>query len=67
MKPDDTIIEENRPSDRNDDRNQQQLNLFDTGKAELAELWLRNVQTTPADFLKQKFQYQLEQTEVGGA
>lgn len=67
MKPDYTIIEENTPLDKKEDRNQQQKsNSFDTGNDELAELWLRNVQTTPADFLKQKFQYQLEQTEVVG-
>jgi len=31
------------------------------GTMGMTDLWLQNVQTTPADFLKQKFQYQLQE------
>jgi hypothetical protein len=32
----------------------------------MTDVWLQNVQTTPADFLKQKFQYQLQEESTQG-
>jgi Ca-activated chloride channel homolog len=38
-----------------------------TSDATIQAMWLRNVQTNPADFLKAKFAYQQANDELGGA
>ena len=35
--------------------------------AKLAEIWMRNIQTTPADFLRRRFEMQAAQQESGVA
>ena len=59
----DQIVFDDTPSPENDE-NAKQIQIgtqaIDLSDADLTALWLTNVQTTPADFLKQKFQFQLQ-------
>ncbi len=55
------------PSQNQDDNDQEEVvQGAEMSDAELRAVWLRQVQTDPADFLKSKFRYQLQQQEAGG-
>ncbi|EAZ92310.1 vWA domain-containing protein [Crocosphaera chwakensis] len=60
LKADKIVEDDTPPSDDDQDNDHPRPNLDGIGNTAIADLWLQNVQTTPADFLKQKFQYQLE-------
>jgi Ca-activated chloride channel family protein len=60
LKADQIVEDDTPPPDNDDDNDHPRPNQDGLGGAALEDLWLQNVQTTPADFLKQKFQYQLE-------
>ena len=64
IQPDDIVEESvgNEPPE-SDPEQQSEIDSLGVGDEQLAELWLRNVQTTPADFLRQKFQFQLQQAD----
>lgn len=57
----DKIVEDDSPPPDQQENKRPRPNRDGLGTADLTDLWLQNVQTTPADFLKQKFQYQLDQ------
>ena len=64
IEPDDIVEESDANEEQSEQQDrQQESNSFEVGDDQLAELWLRNVQTTPADFLRQKFQFQLQEIE----
>jgi Ca-activated chloride channel family protein len=56
----DKVVQDDTPTSeqKNDHPRPNQEGLGTVG---MTDLWLQNVQTTPADFLKQKFQYQLQE------
>ena len=55
---DDTIISNKPPSDTPNDQTEIVEDTTPLSDAELRAVWLRQVQTNPADFLKSKFSYQ---------
>jgi Ca-activated chloride channel family protein len=55
----DQVIEDDMPPP-NQDNEHPRPNQNGLETVDLTDMWLQNVQTTPADFLKQKFQYQLD-------
>ncbi|CAA6678203.1 MULTISPECIES: tetratricopeptide repeat protein [unclassified Lentimonas] len=55
---DDTIISNQPPSDTPNDQTEIVEDAAPLSDAELRAVWLRQVQTNPADFLKSKFSYQ---------
>ncbi|MFQ3225923.1 MAG: Ca-activated chloride channel family protein [Lentimonas sp.] len=58
---DDTIISNQPPSDSSNDQTEIVEDAAPLSDAELRAVWLRQVQTNPADFLKSKFSYQASQ------
>lgn len=56
----DQIVEDDTPPPNDEDNSHPRPNRDGLGGAAIEDLWLQNVQTTPADFLRQKFQYQLD-------
>ena len=63
VEPDDIVEESDDDRQQSPEEESTEANPLGVGDEQLAELWLRNVQTTPADFLRQKFQFQLQQAE----
>jgi Ca-activated chloride channel family protein len=62
LKADQVVEDDSPPPDQDDQENKQpRPNQDGFGDGALADLWLQNVQTSPADFLKQKFQFQLDE------
>jgi Ca-activated chloride channel family protein len=61
----DKVVQDDTPTSdqKNDHPRPTQGGLGTMG---MTDLWLQNVQTTPADFLKQKFQYQLQEEATQG-
>jgi Ca-activated chloride channel family protein len=60
---DEIVFEKNQPSGGQDTEAEGSQPLSDS---EMQALWLRRVQTKPADFLKSKFAYQLAAAEQNG-
>jgi Ca-activated chloride channel family protein len=60
---DEIVFDKNKPSDGQDTETEGSQPLSDS---EMQALWLRRVQTKPADFLKAKFAYQLSLGEQQG-
>lgn len=58
---DDTIISNKPSSDNSNDQTEVVEETTPLSDAELRAVWLRQVQTNPADFLKSKFSYQASQ------
>ncbi len=58
---DDTIISNQPPSDASNDQTETVEDAAPLSDAELRAVWLRQVQTNPADFLKSKFSDQAQQ------
>jgi len=58
LKADKVVEDDTPPPDEKNDH--PRPNQDGMGTIGMTDLWLQNVQTTPADFLKQKFRYQLE-------
>jgi Ca-activated chloride channel family protein len=58
---DDTVISNQPPSDSPNDQTEMVEDAAPLSDAELRAVWLRQVQTNPADFLKSKFSYQASQ------
>ncbi|MGV2828012.1 vWA domain-containing protein [Myxosarcina sp. GI1(2024)] len=58
LKADKVVEDDTPPPERENDH--PRPNQDGLGAIGMTDLWLQNVQTTPADFLKQKFRYQLE-------
>ena len=64
LRPDDVVIDET--GERTDHVQEPSVVDGPIPTEQLAEVWLRNVQTTPADFLRQKFAFQLQQSQQEG-
>ncbi|MGK7913874.1 MAG: VWA domain-containing protein [Synechococcus sp.] len=64
LRPDDVVIDET--GERTDHVQEPSVVDGPILTEQLAEVWLRNVQTTPADFLRQKFAFQLQQSQQEG-
>jgi Ca-activated chloride channel homolog len=63
LKPDEIVFDKNKPKSRTDD-----VDVTEGGKPtdeQLRGLWLRRVQTKPADFLRAKFAFQTQQGKGG--
>jgi Ca-activated chloride channel family protein len=58
---DDTIISNQPPTDTSNDQTEIVEDTAPISDADLRAVWLRQVQTNPADFLKSKFRYQASQ------
>ncbi|MGB0257484.1 MAG: hypothetical protein ACPGES_02415 [Coraliomargarita sp.] len=57
---DDYVINNEPSSNQNDNDQTEVVESTELSDAELRAVWLRQVQTDPADFLKSKFNYQLQ-------
>ncbi|MGB0414992.1 MAG: hypothetical protein ACPGJU_11170 [Coraliomargarita sp.] len=57
---DDYVINNEPSSNQNDNDQTEVVESTELSDAELRTVWLRQVQTDPADFLKSKFNYQLQ-------
>lgn len=67
---DDYVIDNNsarKEGDRNDGSDEETVEGAPLSEGELRAVWLRQVQTDPADFLKSKFNYQLQAQRKGEA
>lgn len=62
---DDFVINNNPSQNQSDNDQTETVESTQMSDAELRAVWLRQVQTNPADFLRSKFSYQLQQQ--GGA
>lgn len=61
----DEIVFDNRPKNSGGGKDQEIKDLSKTSDEELRALWLRQVKTKPADFLRAKFSYQYSRRERG--
>jgi len=61
LKADKVVQDDTPPPDQNEKNEHPRPNQDGLETMEMTDIWLDNVQTTPADFLKQKFQYQLQE------
>lgn len=57
MEADDIVFD--KGGERMQQANESETDLSGLNEAQLNELWMRRLKTTPADFLRAKFQYQL--------
>ncbi len=62
---DDFVINDNPSQQQNDTNQSEVIQGAEMSDAELRAVWLRQVQTDPADFLKSKFRTQLQQQGGG--
>lgn len=58
---DDYVINNNPSQNQSDNDQTETVETAELSDAELRAVWLRQVQTDPADFLRSKFSYQLQQ------
>jgi Ca-activated chloride channel family protein len=65
LKADKVVQDDTPPSDQKNDHPRPNQDAL--GTMGMTDLWLQNVQTTPADFLRQKFQYQLQEESSKGS
>jgi Ca-activated chloride channel homolog len=64
-KPDEFVFD-NRPKQSSGQHDEQVVEGGDLSDDQIRALWLRNVQTRPADFLRAKFAYQLSRQQSEG-
>jgi Ca-activated chloride channel family protein len=61
----DEIVFDDRPKQSGDSKEVEVVTGGQMSDEELQALWLRRVQTKPADFLRAKFAYQLSRRQQG--